>query len=241
MGVERYVEILERLSRRERSDQGLTTLCSLTKEITGLDGAAVGLLSSGNTVSEFCASDPEAHRLLALEDSVGEGPCLTASTSGEVICEGWLNSNESPLWQFYSPEAWSEGARAVFAFPVLIGAARIGALVLYRRDEGELEESKFADAHLMASIIARAVLALQAGAQRGTLSKDLERAATFDFAIQQAAGMVAVQANVTLLDALVLIRSHGFALSITSNTLANQIVAREIRYEPDGKTWLRSE
>jgi len=82
---------------------------------------------------------------------------------------------------------------------------------------------------------------LQAGAQRGTLSKDLERAATFDFAIQQAAGMVAVQANVTLLDALVLIRSHGFALSITSNTLANQIVAREIRYEPDGKTWLRSE
>ena len=38
----------------------------------------------------------------------------------------------------------------------------------------------------MASVIGRAILAMQAGASGGALAAELEREATFDFAIHQA-------------------------------------------------------
>ena len=157
---------------------------------------------------------------------------------GDVNIEANLNLASASPWDNYCAHAMEQGARAAFSFPVNIGAARIGALVMYRDAVGPLSDSQFVDAHLLASIIARAVLALQAGAHGERLSSELERAATFDFAIQQAAGMVAVQARISVLDALVLIRAHGFALSVSASSLANRIIARDIRYEPDSGSWL---
>jgi hypothetical protein len=80
-------------------------------------------------------------------------------------------------------------------------------------------------------VIARAVLAIQAGAPPGTLASELVRSATFDPVIQQAAGMVSVQGNMSIGDALVTLRAHGFATGVSSSLLAAQIVAREIHFD----------
>ena len=89
----------------------------------------------------------------------------------------------------------------------------------------------------MTSVIGRAVLPRQAGAQPGTLSTELEREATFVFSVHQAAGIVAVQGSISVGDALVAIRAHAFAVGASLSELAVSVVARDVHFHAVGGTW----
>src|SRR5947209_3172023 len=82
------------------------------------------------------------------------------------------------------------GARAVYGFPLTIGAVRLGALNLYRDEPGDLDGDEYADALSMASVAAGAVLVLQADAPPGQLAAALEAEADLHQVVHQAAGMV---------------------------------------------------
>jgi hypothetical protein len=98
----------------------------------------------------------------------------------------------------------------VFGFPLCIGAICLGALSLYRDRPAPLTDVQASDAYLMASIAARAALAMQAGAPRDMISDELAREARFDFAVQQAAVMVSIQGSISVGNALVALRAHAF-------------------------------
>jgi len=121
---------------------------------------------------------------------------------------------------------------------VRIGVVRLGALSLYRESRGALTYEQASNGYLMASVIGRAILAMQAGASGGALAAELEREATFDFAIHQAAGMLAVQGLTDVGDALVLLRTHAFATNTPISTLATRVIARETSFSRENGTWL---
>ena len=100
--------------------------------------------------------------------------------------------------------------RAVFGFPLHVGAVRLGALNLYRDRPGPLTDEQHADALVMADVAAQAVLVLQANAPPGQLAAELEAGADFQYVVHQAAGMVAVQLDVSVAQAL--IRLQGLRL-----------------------------
>ena len=114
---------------------------------------------------------------------------------------------------------------------------RLGALSLFHNQPGALTEQQSSDAYLMSSVIGRVVLSLQAGAQPGTLSTELEREATFDFSVHQAAGMVAVQGSMSVGDALVALRAHAFAIGASLSELAVSVVVRDVHFDAVGGTW----
>jgi hypothetical protein len=172
-----------------------------------------------------------------LEITFGEGPCFDASRSSGAIEEVELDSPSSSRWLAYSPAAGAAGARAVFGFPICIGAICLGALSLYRDLPGPLTDAQASDAYLMASVAARAVLAMQAGAPEDMIADELVRESTFDFSVHQAAGMVSVQGAMSVGDALVALRAHAFTSDCTSLELALRIVARDLRFEPQTGEW----
>jgi hypothetical protein len=172
-----------------------------------------------------------------LEITVGEGPCVDASRSSGAIEEVELLSSSSSRWLAYSPSAGTAGARAVFGFPLCIGAICLGALSLYRDRPGPLTDAQASDAHLMASVAARAILSMQAGAPQDRIGDELVREATFDFAVHQAAGMVSVQGSMSVGDALVALRAHAFTHDWTSSALALRIVARDLCLDPETREW----
>ena len=238
MAAERYIQILELLQAQRSEIHGKSKLCTVAAQITHLDGAAVVLVSTGNELIEFCASNDLASRLIDLESGVGQGPCLEAWQSSESILEPELFTHGAARWSLYGPLVSAEGVQAVFAIPVQIGAVRLGSLLLFRKEAGALTKEQLSDSILLASMVARAVLALQSGANDSLLSGELEREATFDFVIQQAAGMVAVQGEMSVHEALVLIRAHGFGTGESSPVLARHIVARELAYDPNSGQWI---
>ena len=240
MSTDRFLAILDLLNQAELDTPGAAHLCSVAAYVNQIDGAGIALCGKASQLTPLCASTPVSQTLMDIESTVGEGPCMEAFGSEDVIIESVLGTPDHVRWPAYGPLARAEGVRAVFGFPVRIGAIRLGALMLYRRRSGALTDEQSSDSHLMASIVARAILAFQAGAPRGELSNELQRAATFDFVVQQAAGMVAVQGAMSVGDALVTLRAHGFATGVTSSTLANRIVARELRFEPIGGEWVEA-
>jgi len=99
-------------------------------------------------------------------------------------------------WPASTAAVVEAGAGAVFGFPLGVGAIRLGALNLYRDRPGPLTPDQHADALAMANVAARIVIGVQANAPAGAIAVELEDGADFQFAVHQAAAMVAVQLEV---------------------------------------------
>jgi len=234
---DRLMAILTLLSQRGRTHSQVGSLCSVAAEFTDLSGAGIALVSSGRQYTSLCTSNSTARTLMDLEFTVGEGPCVDACMSEFAIDEVDLIATNDRRWAAYAPSATIAGAHAVFGFPIRIGAIRLGALSLYRDRPGPLYGSQLSDAYLMASVIGRAILSMQAGAPQDTLAAELEREATFDFSVHQAAGMVAVQGSMTVGDALVALRAHAFASNTALSELAIRVVTRQYHFDPISDAW----
>lgn len=237
MPSDRLLAILMLVARRERAHPQAGTLCAVAAEFTNVSGAGIALVSSGRQYTSLCTSNATARTLMDLEITVGEGPCVDACLSDTAVDEANLASSNEQRWMAYTPSAKVAGAHAVFGFPVRIGAIRLGALSLYRDQAGALSSSQASDAYLMASVIGRAILAMQAGAPGDTLAAELEREATFDFSVHQAAGMVAVQGSMTVGNALVALRAHAFATNTALSELSLSVVLRETYFDPSSTSW----
>ncbi len=232
----RLLALLELLSPDGDDEENSFTLCGAVAAFTQLSGAGIVLSSPGPHYTRFCASDETALQLLETEIALGEGP-------GRDACRTNFASDVPDLyqdngrWLAYARAAVEHGARAVFGFPVTIGAIRVGALVLYRDEPGPLSDLQESDAYLAASVAGRAILNWRAGAPSGTLADELGLTLSFDFSVHQAAGMVAVQANLDLSDAMVLLRAHAIGSGVAMTDLSKRVVARAIAYDDASATW----
>jgi hypothetical protein len=234
--TDRLLDIFTLMERFERESSDGFALCSVAAEFMALDGAGIALTSDGEDLMSLCASNDAAKNLMNLEITLGEGPAIDASR-GDTAEEHNLVTMTNPRWSMYQPEAVALGANAVFAYPVQWGAARFGALSLFRASIGPLTAGQSSDGYLMASVIGRAILTTQAGGSHETLVGELDGASMLDFRVHQAAGMVAVQGSMSVKDALVILRAHAFASKRPLTHLADRVVTGTTRFESASLKW----
>jgi hypothetical protein len=202
-------------------------------EATTMSGARLMLVAVERTPWLLCAADDVSAALADLELTLGEGPCLDASAVDDPVLEPDL---AHPLpggrWPAFTPGAGAVGVRAVFGFPVHVGVVRMGALGLHRERAGPLTDDQHADALVMADVMARAVLDLQAGAAPGTLAAELADGANLQATVHQASGMVSIQLGVDVGEALVRLRAHAYGEERPLGAVADDVVARRLRFVP---------
>ena len=231
MAAERLARILALLAG---SDGGMVhALCEVAAEVTGTSGAGVVLLADGRPQASLCTTDEVSALIEELQYGLGEGPCVEAHRTGMVVAEVDLAAPGEPRWSGFSPRALAGGARAVFGYPIRIGTVRIGALNLYRDRPGRLGDDQHADALVMADVAARAILAAQASAPPDGLSADLETGSEHWDVVHQAAGMVSVQLDIPVADALVRLRAHAFRADRLVTDVAGDVVGRRLELEQD--------
>ena len=85
------------------------------------------------------------------------GPCWNRTWPGPHAPAGWPSPRP----------VIDAGVRAVFGFPLRVGAVRLGALNLYRDQPGPLADEQHADALVLADVAAELILMLQAHAPPG--------------------------------------------------------------------------
>jgi hypothetical protein len=166
-----------------------------------------------------------------LQFELGEGPCVDAYREDQPVFEPDLAGAHATRWHAFTGPAVAAGARAVFGFPLRIGAIRLGALNLYCDRPGALTDEQHADALVVADIAAETVLVLQAAAPPGRLAGELEAGGDFPYVVHQATGMVAAQLSVSVGQALVRLRAHAFGNGRTLAGVAVDVIARTLRFD----------
>lgn len=232
MTADRRVRILALLAEANGPRQDTTRLCEVSAEATGTSGAGIMLISGAVPLGSVCTTDDVSGLIENLQFDLGEGPCVDAFRLDRPVVEPDLAHPLILRWPAFTGPAVAAGVRAVFGFPLAIGAVRLGALNLYRDRVGPLTDDEFSDAQVVAGIAARAVLVLQADAAPGELAAELEAGGDFRYVVHQAAGMVCAQLDVSITDALIRLRAHAFGNGQPLAIVAAAVVGRTLRFDP---------
>jgi len=198
-----------------------------------MSGAGIMLMSGDIPRGSVCSSDAVSALIEELQYALGEGPCVDAYNLDVPVLEPDLADPHKPRWLAFSGPALEADVRAVFGFPLQVGAARLGALNLYRDRPGPLTDDQHADTLVMADVAAQAVLVMQADARPGQLAAGLETGADFQYVVHQATGMVAAQLDTSVARALIRLRAHAFGNDRRLPDVARDVVDRTLRFDPD--------
>ena len=186
----------------------LTLLTDRCVEV--LDVGAAGLMLVGPDGDlRVLASSSEAMRVLELfELQAEEGPCLDCYHSGLPVVSQDLGAVDGP-WPQFSAAAVAAGFQSVQALPMRLRGAIIGALNLFHVETGEMRQADLVAAQALADVATIAVLQHRAALQALVLNEQLNNALNSRIVIEQAKGMVAERAGLSMEAAFSALRSHA--------------------------------
>jgi hypothetical protein len=217
-------------------------LCLACVQLLEVDGAAVSLMYDGSTRGTFGSSGELSRRLDEFQFTFGEGPCLDAVFSGAPVLVSDLSDAGEQRWPAFRGAMLDAGMQAVFAMPVVIASAHIGALDLFRKTSGSLTNGGLSGGLMAAKLAALPLLDLM------TSDVDWDSAAQGDdgweqlaslerVEVYQATGMIIARLEIDAAEALVRLRAYAFARGLTASEASWAIVEKRVTLDGDG--WRR--
>jgi len=226
------------VARTDRELSLAERLCQACVDMLKLDGAAISLIMAGVSQGTLGASSELGRRLDELQFTFGEGPCLDAVALGWPVLVEDLAEERKRQWSAYATAAMAAGVRAVFALPIEFAPSQIGVLELFSFTPRSLSEDELAIAALFAQIAASpssdlvgGVVDWEAESHRGEPWPALPSLARAE--VYQAAGIVMRQLQVGSGEALVRMRAHAFAHTLTTSEVAIEIIEHRLTLAPD--------
>ena len=226
---ERLERILATLSAGGEGEMSARRLCETATAVLRVNGTGVMLMSGDVAYGSLCTTNEVSALIEELQYSLGEGPCVDAYNENLVVTEPDLADPAMARWTGFAPSALEVGVRAVFAFPLRVGAVRLGALDVYTDRPGPLSDDQHADALVMADVVASWVLDTQARAPVGGVAPALDAEADLHLVVHNAAGMVAVQLGASVAEAMLRLRAYAFGHGRPLTSVAEDVVARRLR------------
>jgi hypothetical protein len=221
------------LAPSQDPDTLLSRFCGDCQVALPVTGVGLALMNDDGPQAVLAATDGPAALMEDLQLSLGEGPCVDASRYRRPVLEPDLARNATGLWPAFGPAVLDAGIAAIFAFPLQLGAIRLGILDLYRDSPGSLDPDVLTDALAFADAAVLVLLHLQGQMEpeeglHPQLSDPLENRAE----VHQATGVVSVHAMVTLTEALLLLRAHAYAAERPILQIARDVITGTLRIPP---------
>jgi hypothetical protein len=217
---------------REAAKSPEARLCSACVDVLAVTGAGITIMG-GDHAGPVCVSSPRMAALEDLQFTIGEGPCQDAYRSNTPVHAPRLDVSASARWPSFVDLAHATGVGAVFAYPLSANGAKIGVLTLYQEAEGEMTATQQEDSIAIVEVLTETVLSLQDAAPAGTLARDLDEVVAYRAEIYQASGMVSIQLQIPVAEALLRMRALAFADGRPVGVVAADVVARRLRLTDD--------
>ncbi|WP_246606237.1 GAF and ANTAR domain-containing protein [Paractinoplanes toevensis] len=211
----------------------LRRLCSAAGRSLSASGVGVSVMGEGGMRGVAAVSEPPYEAIEELQFTLGEGPCLDAFATRQPVLVPELAGAAMHRWPGYAPAVHGCGMRAVFAFPLQVGAARLGVLDVFRAEEGALSARQFRQALTFADVAVTTLLDEQERAAPGAAAEGLDEVMGQRAEVYQAQGMVSVQMGISLVDALARLRAHSYAENRPLGEVARDVVARRLAFDSD--------
>jgi hypothetical protein len=222
--------LAEAAAEHDAQPRRISELCV---EMLGVTGAGISMVTTSGNHGVVCATDEVSAKIEDLQLTLGEGPCIDSvrGNSPVLISDlGALGDFSGERWPAFLEGAGAAGVRAVFAFPLRIGAISVGAMDLYRDLPGHLTDDELPAALMAADAAAHALLHLD-DPPDATGASDF--GTIYHPQVHQATGMVQVQLGVSTNEAFVRLRARAFATNRSLVDLAGDVVARRIRFSTE--------
>jgi hypothetical protein len=172
------------------------------------------------------ASDAIGQLIEQVQFDVGEGPCLSAFRDGQPVLVPDLSAPESTArWPVFTKEMRTTPVRALFAFPLQIGAISMGVMECYRTSAGSLAE--VSEALVVAETVTLALLCVHSQESEPLLTS---LAINDHSQVHQATGMVAAQLEITPEEAFVRLRAYAYRHGRSLDEIGADVVARRLRF-----------
>ena len=211
----------------------LQRVCVAAARTLAASGAGISVISETGARGIFAASDPLTEHIEELQFVLGEGPCWDAFATRRPVLIPDLDGESAARWPVYTPAAHDSGVRAVFSFPLQMGAVRLGVLDVFRNRTGLLNDDELADAFTFADVTMTALLDEHEDPATTRLGDGLAEAVEHRAELFQAQGMVMVQLGVPIAEALTRIRAYAYAHGRRLDEVAHDVLDRRLQFDRD--------
>lgn len=201
----------------------LQTLVDRATEL--FDASACGIiLGPDDQHLEIIVSTSETSRIVGLMQlRAGEGPCVEAVTTGEVVSV--VNTTEIlDRWPTFGEAAQGSGYLSVHAIPLRLRGQTIGSLNLFRDHEGALNETDAISAQALADVATISVLQERTIRDSTIVREQLQHALESRVVIEQAKGVIAHTHHLDMDAAYRLIRHESRSSQTAMSAVASGIV-----------------
>lgn len=213
-------------TERTARDRPLTLdqFCAALVGDLKVSGASISVVSHGGRQSAIYASGPTAARLEALQFELGEGPQWEAMSTREPVILPDVAATSASRWPIFLDGARGLEIGAIFAFPMLMGAALVGVLGLHSSKPREVDQQFIERASYAAG---RAAMPSVNRALNSAVNHDSEEslmAPALRREVHQATGMLIAQLNLSATDAFARLQAYAFVSGHPIDSIAHDVV-----------------
>jgi hypothetical protein len=205
----------------------LTLLSDRSVEI--LDVAAAGvMLGTPDGGLQVVASSSEAMRTLELfQLQSDEGPCVDCFRTGLPVVNVDLSA-QSSRWPNFTPRGVAAGFRSVHSLPMHLRGRTVGAMNMFRSDEGSLRPDDVTAGQALADVATIVIIQHRAALDAQTLTGQLQQALNSRVIIEQAKGKISESLGISVDEAFHRLRRHARNHNLRLTSLADQIAIGQI-------------
>lgn len=206
----------------------LQMLVDTCHNLLDVDSAGI-LLANSSAGLELVASTSEANTLVEMMQLAADaGPCLECFRTRLVVSIPDVSVGAERWPQFVST-ALAEGIHSVYAIPMRLRETTIGTLNLMRNELGELNGYDIRAAQAFADVATIGILQERSLRDASAVTDQLQQALNSRVVIEQAKGVLAETANLSMDQAFLRLRGHARSHNLSLRAVAREVVSGSLR------------
>ena len=184
----------------------LHTLVERTAHILEAADAGILLPDADGNLEVVASTSERSHLIGLLQLEAGEGPCVDAYQSGQVVAVDDIASVYA-RWPKFATLAGAQGYQSMYAIPMRLRAETIGSLNLFNDRLGPIAAEDSAAARALTAAATIGILQERALRESDIARAQLQRALDSRVLIEQAKGVISHQHQVDMDEAFARLRA----------------------------------
>jgi len=179
-------------------------------------------LRRGTEISTVASSGELASQADELQYGHGQGPCLQAMRTAEVVQVPDLVADDR--WDRYRGHAVAQGVRSSLSLPLIVDGTGIGALNLYSDGPHHFSAAEIAHANAFARQASILLTLVMRQAEATELSEQLQQALVTRAVLDQAMGIVMARQRCSATEAFEILRTASQHRNVKMTTVATELI-----------------
>lgn len=201
----------------------LDQLVASCVNLIGVTAAGLLLDDQRGNLAVVASSDESTRLLEIFQLQNNEGPCLECVRTGSAISSDDL-AIDRDRWPRFVPAALEAGFRSVAAVPLRLRDQTIGGLNMFHARPEPIPDDDRRLAQALADVATIGILQRRSTHRSSVMAEQLQHALNSRVAIEQAKGVLAERANVSMDEAFATLRTHARTHNLKLTDVAIAVV-----------------